>query len=102
MIQIRKTEARNEKQMDKESNNLVYTVDVQAVLLCPLSNVSANYFCRKLITHNYTIFDLKTHDGFCYLWNEAEGGVTADNFASLLCNFLEKELFLIKRTQNRI
>lgn len=95
--QIRKREARNEKQIDKESNNLVYTVDVQAVLLSPLSNVSANYFRTKLITHNYTIFDLKTHDGFCYLWNEAEGGVTADNFASLLCNFLAKEVIPNKK-----
>lgn len=44
------------------------------------------------VAHNYTIFDLQTRDGFCYLWNEAEGGVASDNFLSLLCDFLLKEV----------
>ncbi|KAK5642954.1 hypothetical protein RI129_009121 [Pyrocoelia pectoralis] len=85
---IKKQEAQVEKEKDKNSNNMVFTVDVQAVLLSPRSNVSSLYFRTKLITHNYTLYNLKSRDGYCFLWNETEGGVTADNFASIMCKFL--------------
>lgn len=93
--QTKKQEARIEKDKDKNSNTddfKVYTMDMQAVLLCPKSNVSALYYKTKLAVHNFTVFDLKTKDGFCFLWHESEGGLVASVYASIVIYFLSQEI----------
>lgn len=84
----KKDEARNEKEKDKESLNKVFTMDLQSVLLCPQSNVSALYYKTKLILHNFTLFDLHTKNGYCFLWHEGEGELKSHCFASIICTFL--------------
>lgn len=65
---VRKDEARLKKEADIKRNDcLVYTMDLQSLLFSPRSNVSALYYKMKLSTHNFTIYDLVTHEGFCYL-----------------------------------
>lgn len=88
-----KKEARSEKEKDKLSvQDFVFTMDLQSVLLCPKSTVSAMYYKTKLVVHNFTVYDLKTQNGYCYLWNEAEGALTANEFSSILVYFLQKEV----------
>lgn len=50
-----KFEARQEKETDKESENEVFIMDLQSVLLCPKSNVSSQYYKTKLIVHNFSV-----------------------------------------------
>lgn len=86
---LKKDEARDEKQKDKESlDNIVFTMDLQSILLCPQSNVSALYYKTKLIIHNFTIFNLHSKDGYCFVWHEGEGELKSHCFASIICNFL--------------
>ncbi|KAF0706536.1 Uncharacterized protein FWK35_00033566, partial [Aphis craccivora] len=66
-------EARMEKEKDKMLENEIFTMDLQSILLCPKSNVSSLYYKTKLIVHNFTVYDLKIKNGFCFLWNETEG-----------------------------
>lgn len=66
--------------------------DVQAVLLCPVSKISTLYYKTKLCVHNLCFKNLKTTDAHSYLWNESEGGVNAEEFASIWVNFLETYL----------
>lgn len=88
----KKDEARSEKEEDKKSDKkLVFTMDLQCVLLCPKSNVSSLYYKTKLAVHNFTFFNLKTKDVHCYVWNESEGGLTANEFTSVICDFLFKQ-----------
>lgn len=96
----RKEEARNEKENDKteatENSELaIFTMDVQAVKLAPVLRASAIYYKTKLCVHNFTTFNLKNKEVNCYLWHEAEGGLEANIFASIitkhLFQFLEKE-----------
>ncbi|XP_030765272.1 uncharacterized protein LOC115889424 [Sitophilus oryzae] len=54
--QIRKEDARNEKEKDKAEAKHVYCMDLQKVLLSPHSNVSSLYYKRKLCVHNFTIY----------------------------------------------
>lgn len=63
------------KNRDKLNEKNVYTMDLQAVLLSPKSQVSSLYYKTKLIVHNFCLFNLKTSEGYCYLWNETEGGL---------------------------
>lgn len=93
--QMKKQEARTEKDQDKNSSSddfKVFTMDMQAVLLSPKSNVSALYYKTKLAVHNFTLFDLKTKDGFCFLWHESEGGLVASVYASIVAYFLSQEI----------
>ncbi|KAL4720744.1 hypothetical protein ACJJTC_006818 [Scirpophaga incertulas] len=88
----RKNEARIEKENDKNSEEHVFTMDTQAVLLAPKSNVSSLYYKTKLCTHNFCIFNLKNKDGFCYLWNETEGVLSSDNYATIIVKFITDKL----------
>lgn len=38
------------------------------------------------------MYDLKTQDGFCYMWNETDGALTANEFASIFSNFIESQI----------
>nr|CAI5867062.1 unnamed protein product [Callosobruchus analis] len=63
-----KKEARRGENRNRESASAaaVFTMDLEAVLLSPRST---------------------TQDGYCFLWHEAEGGLTASEFSSILCSF---------------
>ena len=88
----RKEAAQTEKAQDKNqpanSRTMVLCVDVQRVLLSPCLKASALYYKTKLQVHNYTVFDMCSKNVVCYLWNEAEGGLTGNEFASCLVHYL--------------
>lgn len=94
-----KEKARSEKSHDKEDaikdqSKLVYTMDLEAVMLCPLLKASALYYKTKLAVHNFTLFNLADKSATCYVWHEGEGGLVASVFATLISKFLESELAL--------
>lgn len=88
----RKKEARAEKNRDKTEEEFVFTMDLQAVLLVPKSNVSSLYYRTKLCVHNFCLYNLKNHKGYCYLWNENEAGLTGDVFASIVVTFITQHV----------
>nr|CAI5837347.1 unnamed protein product [Callosobruchus analis] len=84
-----KEDARREMKADTERAKLdkslmVITMDLQAVLLCPLLKASAIYRKKKLIFHNFTMFNNVTHEVTCYVWHEGEGNITANEFSSCI------------------
>ncbi|KAJ4449878.1 hypothetical protein ANN_01284 [Periplaneta americana] len=86
-------EARAEKKKDKDNDDVstvVLTMDMQAVLLAPSLKASALYYKTKLKVHNFTIYDINTAEGHCFLWDESEGADAADDFATLICEFMKK------------
>jgi hypothetical protein len=86
---LRKECARNEKARDKENNQFVFTMDLQSVLLAPRVEASAMYYKTKLCVHNFTFFDLHSKAGYCYVWHEGEGGLSSNEFASCICDFIQ-------------
>lgn len=91
-----KDRARAEKVQDKvEALNgkfTLLTADVQSIQLVPFTPASSIYFKQKLVCRNYTICNLVTKKVVCYVWHECNGGSEANNFASCLLDFLDKEL----------
>ena len=88
-----KKEASSEKITDKASANpkkMVWTMDLQAVLLCPKSNASSLYYKTKLQIHNFTLYNLESKDGYCYVWNEMEGDLSKETFAFLQYNHFDR------------
>ncbi|XP_049318931.1 uncharacterized protein LOC125780591 isoform X1 [Astyanax mexicanus] len=89
----KKESARVSKQEDKNNateKTMVVCMDLQGLLLCPKLQASALYYKTKLGVHNFTMYNMATHDATNYLWHEGEGGLTANEFASCIIHFLEE------------
>ena len=88
--QQRKEEARSQKAADKADSIAhpdkiaVFTIDVQAVKMAPFLKANAFYYKTKLCVHNFTIHNEANGNVTCYLWNESEGGLDGDVFASMI------------------
>jgi len=75
---------RNDKTTAKSDATVsCWTMDLQAVLLCPKTKASCMYYKTKLQVHNFTLFNLRTHEGYCYVWDECNGDVSSNMFAWL-------------------
>ena len=88
----KKNRAREEKNNEKGNLNKdktvkvirhhLLTMDVQAVKISPCLYFSALYYKTKLNCHNFTVYNLSTHDGTFYWFKESEADLSADTFAS--------------------
>lgn len=87
-----KNRAREEKENDKkkaqEKNCYCFTIDMQAVKLCPSLKVSSLYYSMKLKCHNYTIYNIATGECTNYWWHEGEAELEASVFSTILIKHL--------------
>lgn len=88
-----KNRAREEKERDKQrgvdAKAIVLTMDVQAVKVCPSLNASALYYKTKLCCHNYSVYDLTSHEVMCYWFNETQADLSANTFTSCIIDYLK-------------
>jgi len=87
--QLDKTQAREEKSLDKhraQTDQSIYvaTFDLQAVLTTPCSLVSELYYSRKLCCYNLTIYSLGDKNVFCHVWDETQGKRGSSEIATCL------------------
>ncbi|KAL2086584.1 hypothetical protein ACEWY4_017643 [Coilia grayii] len=93
--QLRKTQAREQKENDKnkakehESYKAV-TFDLEQVLTTPWSNVSSLYYSRKLSTYNLTVYELGSKDVECYMWHEGEGCRGSSEISTCVYKYLKE------------
>jgi len=88
----RKNSAREEKNKHKSivsNNNVVITMDLESVLLCPKTEASAMFYKQKLQLHNFRIYKLNDHDVTLYVWNESDGNVTTNEFTTCIINYID-------------
>lgn len=112
----RKKEAFDEKQTDKERSNVdesfrSISMDMQSVLQIPSTDVSLTYYKRKLILHNFTVYESGLpNNAFCYAWSEVNGKGGSCEVGSCVLKYIEqlpehvKELSIFSDTcagQNR-
>lgn len=79
------------KELASEST-LVVTMDLQSVLTCPKLLASESYYKLKLQVHNFTIYALNNKKVTLYVWHEATGGVSSNEFASCVIDYLSEEV----------
>lgn len=77
-------------------------MDLQFVLLLLNSNVSSLDYKTKLNVHNFIFLDLKSRDGYCYIWDESAGSVTASEFASIICQFIVAHVKLDVKSDQKL
>ncbi|XP_050322620.1 uncharacterized protein LOC126754569 [Bactrocera neohumeralis] len=66
----------------------VFCMDVQAVKLVPQLNASAAYYKMKLQLHNFTVYNIVTHESDNYVWNETVGNLVSSVFATCIIKHL--------------
>ncbi|CAB3248290.1 unnamed protein product [Arctia plantaginis] len=90
----RKDRARLEKENDKKQaltgNFILLSMDLEAVKVSPYLTASALYFKTQLTCHNFTVYDLITHQASCYWFDETSADLTASTFASFVIDYLER------------
>jgi len=63
--------------------------DLEKVLNCPYGEVSRFYYHRKLSVYNFTVYNLGTGDGSCYVWPEVVAQRGANEIASCLMDYIQ-------------
>lgn len=90
----RKNRARLEKETDKKKATsgefILLSMDLESVKVCPWLTASALYFKTKLTCHNFTVYDLVSHQATCYWFDETAADLTASTFASFVIDYLER------------
>ncbi|XP_050509077.1 uncharacterized protein LOC126886255 [Diabrotica virgifera virgifera] len=83
--------SRTEKDIDKHSDGTTKVVvyDLQAVLPCPTGEASSFYYVSKLNVFNFTLYDIKSHEGTCFLWHEGEALRGSNEIGSCILKFLQ-------------
>lgn len=92
-----RTKARKAKDEDKEraltdQHFIAATFDLQKALPVPKSDVGLAYYKLKLQTYNFSIFNLGTNDGTCYMWHEGLARRGCSEVGSCLIIFIEDHL----------
>lgn len=89
-----KQKARDEKAKDKKEAESglcrVFTMDLQAVKVAPFLQASAVYYKTKLAVHNFTMYELATHDVTCYWFDESEAELVASTFSTCVIDKLKE------------
>ncbi|KAK3793670.1 hypothetical protein RRG08_014564 [Elysia crispata] len=70
----------------------VWTMDLESVLMCPKAKPSAMYYRTKLVVHNMTYLNLKTKEGYCYVFDETNGDHSSQMFGYLHHNYFSRYL----------
>lgn len=89
--QVEKVLSRSEKACDKASSNAAVAVyDLQAVFQLPKGDVSLFYYKSKLNVLNFTIYDLKSNNCECYVWDESNGHRGVNELGSCVLDYIRK------------
>nr|CAI5852332.1 unnamed protein product [Callosobruchus analis] len=88
--------ARNEKRKDKqqagESEGRIVSInfDLQQVLITPSDPTNNQLFYKtRLSTYNFTVYNVVSKEGTCYMWHESEGGRGSFEIASCLFQYFQ-------------
>lgn len=60
-------------QENKNENVLCASFDLQKVLNTPCGQSMLLYYSRKISVFNFTVYESRTKNGLCYLWDETKG-----------------------------
>lgn len=92
----RKVISREAKKKDKEesrqpgSKTRTMCFDLQKVCFLPKTEIGDLFYKSKLACYNFTIFDMTTRKGHCYVWDQTIAGRGADEMTSYIFHFVGK------------
>ena len=88
---LQKQEDKSKAERNDDETFLAACFDLEQILMTPHSYESCLFYKRRLSTYNFTVYDLCSKDGFCYIWNETISGRGSCEVASSLYWFLKDQ-----------
>ena len=91
----RKVESRIAKALDKDrakqpdSKFEAIIGDMEAIRYVPKSLSGDFYYISKLSCYNYSLYDLGSGKGFCYLWDQRQGKKGSNEIGSALRHYIK-------------
>lgn len=78
---------------ENRKDNSVCTInfDLQKVLTTPRAEIGPLYYYSKLCVWNFTIYEINTHIGHCFVWNETIGCTGSSEIGSILLQFFKEK-----------
>ncbi|KAE8740401.1 hypothetical protein FOCC_FOCC014080 [Frankliniella occidentalis] len=74
-----------------EADLCVASFDFQKILYCPKGENAAYFYRSKFKCFDFTIFDHRTKEGRCYVWDQTIASKGANEVASCLLSFIEEK-----------
>jgi hypothetical protein len=65
--------------------------DFQKILNCPTGEASVLYYKRKLAVYNFTIFDVGSNVGTCFVWDESLAKRGSNEVGSCVMNWMTEK-----------
>lgn len=98
-----KNTARNwmneDKRLAKNNSSMCATTfDLEKVLTMPRSESATMYYKRKISLYNFTIYDLATQEGSCFVWDETIAKRGANEIASCVWYYINKQIIIEKKS----
>lgn len=66
--------------------------DLQKVLTCPRSEVSLCFYQTKLSLYNFTVYDIRLHEGTCNLWTEVDALKGSNEVGTCVLKFIKAKV----------
>nr|CAI5847710.1 unnamed protein product [Callosobruchus analis] len=86
---VRKLKDGDKEKAEVDKSISVSCFDLQKVILVPQCERPPFYYKCKLSTYNFTVFDVNSKEGFCYIWTEQIAKRGGNEIASCLFDFIE-------------
>lgn len=92
MSNLFKERMQQEQRREKPSSDYshVFAMDLQSILI----SQSSFYYNMKVCVYNFTFYNLKNNDGVCYVWHKAEGGLSSNEFTSIICDIIQNKAWV--------
>ena len=75
---------------------MVINMDLQSILLAPRILASSAYYKMKLQVHNFNLYTLNDGHVKMYVWDESKGGVTSNEFATCITDYIREQSVVVK------
>nr|CAI5822548.1 unnamed protein product [Callosobruchus analis] len=95
---VRKLKDGDKEKAEVDKSISVSCFDLQKVILVPQCERPPFYYKCKLSTYNFTVFDVNSKEGFCYIWTEQIAKRGGNEIASCLFDFIET---MVKRGKQK-
>ena len=76
---------------DKDKKTTASCFDLQQVLNCPHGDASDFFYKRKLGVYNFSVYDLTSAAGYCYMWPEHIAGRGSNEMATCVMDYIKRK-----------
>ncbi|GFO42350.1 DNA repair protein rhp54 [Plakobranchus ocellatus] len=90
-VKVRQVKEEAKKMASENPKICAAVFDLQQVIYTPKSHHSSIFYKRRLANYNFTIFDLQSQEGRCFLWHEGIARRGANEISTCIYKFLQEK-----------